>query len=106
VLPRAAAVLGAAPLETFRRVTLPMIWPSIAAGALFAFCTSFDELVITLFIASPQQRTLPRQIFSGVSEAVTPTVTAAAVVLGAVSIGMMVVIELLRRRAARLRGVA
>ena len=105
-LPRAAAMLGAAPLEAFRRVTLPMIWPGVAAGALFAFCASFDELVITLFIASPQQRTLPRQIFSGVSEAVTPTVTAAAVVLGIVSIGFMLATELLRRRAARQRGVS
>jgi putative spermidine/putrescine transport system permease protein len=105
-LPRAAAVLGAAPLAVFRRVTLPLIWPGIAAGALFAFCASFDEVVITLFVASPQQRTLPRQIFSGVSEAVTPTVTAAAVVLGVVSIGLMLATELLRRRAARLRGTA
>ena len=80
-LPRAAASLGASPLRTLRTVTLPIIAPGVASGAVFAFVTSFDELVIALFLASPQQRTLPRQIFSGVSENISPTITAAAVVL-------------------------
>jgi putative spermidine/putrescine transport system permease protein len=105
-LPRAAAVLGASPAATFRRVTLPLIWPGVASGALFAFAASFDELVITLFVASPTQRTLPRQIFSGISESISPTVTAAAVVLGAVSIGLMLVVEALRRRGERVRSGA
>ena len=57
------------------------------SGALFAFATSFDEIVVALFLASPQLRTLPRQIFSGVSETISPTITAAAVVLLLVRLG-------------------
>ena len=101
---RAAASLGARPLFGFRTVTLPIIAPGVISGALFAFVTSFDELVVAIFIASPQQRTLPRQIFSGVSENLSPTVTAAAVVLIAVCISLMLVVEALRRRSARLQG--
>jgi putative spermidine/putrescine transport system permease protein len=101
---RAAASLGAAPLEAFRRVTLPLILPGVVSGALFAFVTSFDELLVVLFVGGPEQRTLPRQIFSGVSESISPTVTAAAVVLIVVSLVLMGVVETLRRRAERLRG--
>jgi len=100
---RAAASLGAAPLQAFRRVTLPLILPGVISGALFAFVTSFDELLVVLFVAGPEQRTLPRQIFSGVSESISPTVTAAAVVLIAVSLALMATVELLRRRSDRLR---
>jgi putative spermidine/putrescine transport system permease protein len=101
---RAASSLGAAPLETFRRVTLPLILPGVVSGALFAFVTSFDELLVVLFIGSPEQRTLPRQIFSGVTESITPTVTSAAAVLVTVSLVLMGLVELLRRRTERLRG--
>ena len=101
---RAAASLGASPLFGFRTVTLPIIAPGVVSGALFAFVTSFDELVVTIFIASPRQRTLPRQIFSGVSENLSPTVTAAAVVLIVVCMSLMIAVELLRRRSARLQG--
>ncbi len=101
---RAAQSLGAHPFFAFRSVTLPIIAPGVIAGALFAFVTSFDEVVVALFIASPQQRTLPRQIFSGVSENLSPTVTAAAVVLIVVCMGLMLAVELLRRRSARLQG--
>lgn len=102
-LSRAAASLGAAPAVVFRRITLPLIAPGVVSGALFAFVTSFDELLVVLFIASPQQRTLPRQIYSGVTESISPTVTAAAVVLVVVTLGLMAVVELLRRRSQRLR---
>lgn len=102
-LPRAAASLGASPLRTFRTVTLPIIAPGVASGSVFAFVTSFDELVIALFITSPQQRTLPRQIFSGVSENISPTITAAAVVLLMVSVVLMLVMEWLRARSERMR---
>ncbi len=102
-LPRAAASLGASPLRTLRTVTLPIIAPGVASGAVFAFVTSFDELVIALFLTSPQQRTLPRQIFSGVSENISPTITAAAVVLLVVSVLLMLVMEWLRIRSQRLR---
>ena len=102
-LVRAAASLGAQPRHAFRTITLPLIFPGVISGALFAFVTSFDELVVALFLASPQQRTLPRQIFSGVSENVSPTIVAAAVVLAVVSMALMAVMEWLRRRGARLR---
>ena len=84
-------------------MTLPLILPGVVSGALFAFVTSFDELVVALFLASPQQRTLPRQIFSGVSENLTPTIVVAAVVLAVVSMALMAVMEWLRRRGERLR---
>jgi putative spermidine/putrescine transport system permease protein len=102
-LSRAAASLGAAPARAFRTVTLPIIAPGVVAGALFAFVCSFDEIVVALFLASPQQRTLPRQIFSGVSENISPTITAAAVVLLVVSVSLMATMELLRRRGERFR---
>ena len=102
-LPRAAASLGSSPARAFRTVTLPIIAPGVASGAVFAFVTSFDELVVALFLASPQQRTLPRQIFSGVSENISPTITAAAVILLLVSVVLMAVMEILRRRSERLR---
>jgi putative spermidine/putrescine transport system permease protein len=102
-LARAAASLGAAPLRAFRTVTLPIIAPGVISGALFAFVTSFDELVVAIFLSSPQLRTLPRQIFSGVSENISPTITAAAVVLLLVSVALMAAMEALRRRTERLR---
>ncbi|WP_270935153.1 ABC transporter permease [Falsiroseomonas oryzae] len=101
---RAAGGLGATPRQVFRRVTLPIILPGVVSGALFAFIHSFDELVVTIFVAAPEQRTLPRQLWSGVQESITPTVAAAAVVLMAASVVFMLVIEALRRRSARLRG--
>jgi len=101
-LARAAASLGAPPATVLRRVILPLIWPGLMSGALFAFATSFDELVIALFLASPELRTLPRQIFSGVSESISPTIAAAAVVLVFVSTSLMLAVELLRRRAERM----
>jgi putative spermidine/putrescine transport system permease protein len=102
-LTRAAASLGAPPWRAFRTVTLPIIAPGVISGALFAFVTSFDELVVAIFLSSPQLRTLPRQIFSGVSENISPTITAAAVVLLLVSLVLMAAMEALRRRSERLR---
>ena len=102
-LARAAASLGAPPGHAFRTVTLPLILPGVLSGAVFAFVTSFDELVVAIFLASPQQRTLPRQIFSGVVETISPTVVAAAVVLALVSMALMGLMEALRRRGERLR---
>lgn len=104
-LMRAAASLGAPPLTAFRRVMLPLILPGVAAGGLFAFATSFDEIVVSLFLAAPDQRTLPRQIFSGVREYVSPAIAAVAVLLLIVSTLLLLTTEALRRRSARLRGL-
>lgn len=102
-LMRAAASLGASPVTAFRKVMLPIILPGIVSGGLFAFATSFDEIVVTFFIAAPEQRTLPRQIFSGVREYVSPGIAAAATLLIIVSALLLTTVELLRRRSERLR---
>jgi len=104
-LSRAAASLGAPPLHVFRRVVLPLILPGVISGALFAFVVSFDEVVVVLFLASPEQRTLPKQMFSGIREMISPTITAAATLLILFSIALLTSVELLRRRSERLRGI-
>jgi len=103
---RAGSSLGASPTVVFRTITLPIISPGVVSGALFAFITSFDEIVVVIFLATPNQRTLPRQIFSGVAESISPTITVAAVILLLVSVGLMMVLETLRRRNAKMRGIA
>lgn len=103
-LARAAASLGAPPLLVFRKVILPLILPGMASGALFAFATSFDEVVIVLFMAGPEQRTLPREMFSGIRENISPTITAVAVILTLISVFLLSTLEWLRRRSERLQG--
>ncbi|GGY22366.1 ABC transporter permease [Paludibacterium paludis] len=103
-LTRAAASLGAPPLTRFFRVTLPLIAPGVISGALFAFATSFDEVVVTLFLAGPEQATLPRQMFSGIRENLSPTIAAAATLLIGFSVVLLLTLEWLRGRAERLRG--
>jgi putative spermidine/putrescine transport system permease protein len=105
-LSRAASGLGAPPLTVFTNVILPIILPGIISGALFAFVTSFDEVVVALFITSAEQRTLPKQMFSGIREQISPTITAAATVLILFSVTLLIGIELLRRRSERLRGAS
>ncbi|WP_017939826.1 ABC transporter permease [Zestomonas thermotolerans] len=102
-LVRAAASLGASPLTTFRRVTLPLIAPGVISGALFAFATSFDEVVVTLFLAGPEQATLPRQMFSGIRENLSPTIAAAATLLIGFSVVLLLTLEWLRGRSEKLR---
>ncbi|WP_372619744.1 ABC transporter permease [Falsiroseomonas sp.] len=95
---RAAASLGAPPWMAFSRVLLPRIWPGVAAGAVFAFATSLDEFVITLFLAGPGQFTLPRQMYANVREYMTPTILSAASLLFLASLALLLVTEALRRR--------
>jgi putative spermidine/putrescine transport system permease protein len=102
-LQRMAQSLGASPFTTFRRVVLPLILPGVVTGALFAFVTSFDEVVVALFLASAEQRTLPKQMFSGIREMISPTITAAATVQVLFSILLLVTVEILRRRSERMR---
>lgn len=94
---RAAASLGAPPAVAFRRVVAPAIWPGIAAGAVFAFATSLDEFVITLFLAGPGQFTLPRQMYASVRDFLSPTILAAATMLFLASLLFLAASELLRR---------
>jgi putative spermidine/putrescine transport system permease protein len=102
-LVRAAASLGASPLTAFRRVTLPLIAPGMISGALFAFATSFDEVVVALFLAGPEQVTLPRQMFAGIRENLSPTIAAAATLLIGFSILLLLTLEWLRGRSEKLR---
>jgi putative spermidine/putrescine transport system permease protein len=103
-LQRAAQGLGAPPFFAFRKVILPLILPGVVTGAIFAFVTSFDEVVVALFLASAEQRTLPKQMFSGIREMISPTITAAATVQVLLSVCLLIGAELLRRRTERLRG--
>jgi putative spermidine/putrescine transport system permease protein len=105
-LTRAAANMGANPVTTFFRVQMPLILPGVISGGLFAFITSFDEVVVVLFVGSAQQQTLPWQMFTGLREQISPTILAVATILVAISIGLLTTVELLRRRSERLRGLS
>lgn len=102
---RASASLGAPPTHTFFKIIMPLITPGMISGALFAFITSFDEVVVVLFLAGFEQRTIPRQMWAGIREQISPTILAVATVLIIISICMLTVLELLRRRSERLRGL-
>ena len=102
---RAAAMCGAGPARVFLKVVMPLILPGVIAGALFAFVTSFDEVVVVLFVASVEQQTIPRQMWAGIREEISPTILAVATLLIVFSVAVMTTIELLRRRSERLRGV-
>lgn len=104
-LNRAAASLGANPRTTFFKVTMPLILPGVISGALFAFVTSFDEVVAVLFIAGPDQQTIPRQMWNGIREQISPAILAVATLLVIFSIALLATVEVLRRRGERLRGL-
>ena len=95
----AAASLGANPIYSFFRVQLPLISPGVVSGALFAFATSLDEVVVVLFIGSVEQRTIPREMWSGIREEISPAILAAATFLILVAILLLLTVELLRRPA-------
>lgn len=105
-LTRAAANMGADPVTTFFRVQMPLILPGVISGALFAFITSFDEVVVVLFVGSASQKTLPWQMFTGLREQISPTILAVATILVGISIVLLTTLELLRRRSERLRGMS
>ncbi len=105
-LTRAAANMGANPVTTFFRVQMPLILPGVISGGLFAFITSFDEVVVVLFVGSAGQKTLPWQMFTGLREQISPTILAVATILVVISIALLTVVELLRRRSERLRGMS
>ncbi len=104
-LVRAALNLGAAPVKVFFDVIMPLIRPGVISGALFAFITSFDEVVVILFMAGPQQRTIPRQMFSGLREQINPTILAVATLLIVLSVILLLTLEWLRRRSQHMRGI-
>ena len=105
-LTRAAANMGADPVKTFFKIQMPLILPGVISGGLFAFITSFDEVVVVMFVGSTNQKTLPWQMFTGLREQISPTILAVATILVAISIALLVTLELLRRRSERLRGLS
>lgn len=102
---RASASLGANQTTTFFKVIMPLITPGVISGALFAFITSFDEIVIVLFVAGVEQRTIPREMWSGIRESISPTILAVATLLVMISVMLLTTLELLRRRNERIRGI-
>ncbi|WP_026971352.1 ABC transporter permease [Aliagarivorans marinus] len=102
-LVHASLGLGAKPGYTFFKVIMPLIRPGVISGALFAFVTSFDEVVVVLFLAGPEQRTIPRQMFSGLREQINPTILAVATLLVIVSALLLLTLEYLRARSERIR---
>jgi len=104
-LTRAAASLGSSPAHSFFHITVPLILPGVISGALFAFITSFDEVVVVLFVGSYNQRTIPWQMFSGIREQISPTIMAVATILITLSVMLLIFLELMRRRNERLRGM-
>jgi putative spermidine/putrescine transport system permease protein len=105
-LTRAAASLGADPTTTFFKITMPLILPGVISGALFAFVTSFDEVVVVLFVAAHDQQTIPRQMWNGIREQISPAILSVATILVVISIALLTTVELLRRRSEKLRGVS
>ncbi|MFP6725523.1 MAG: ABC transporter permease subunit, partial [Alphaproteobacteria bacterium] len=102
-LVRAAESLGASPLGAFFQVTLPLIMPGVLAGAIFAFVTSLDEIVVALFLSGPAQSTLPRQLFTGLRDQLDPSIVAIASMLIAVSVTILIIVEFLHWRNDRLQ---
>ena len=100
-LSRAAASMGAGPLTAFRRVQLPLIAPGVVSGGIFAFAASFDEVVVVLFMGGIEQRTIPRQMWSGIREEISPAILAVAVFLIVFAVLFLLTVEWLRRRNAR-----
>ena len=103
---RAGQMLGAPAHTVFLKVIMPLILPGVISGALFAFITSFDEVVAVIFLANYDQRTIPRQMWSGIREQISPTILAVATILIIISIMLLTMVELLRRRSERLRGMS
>ena len=105
-LTQAAANMGAGPVRTFFKIQMPLILPGVISGGLFAFITSFDEVVVVLFVGSAGQKTLPWQMFIGMREQISPTILAVATLMVAISIVLLTTLEVLRRRSERLRGLS
>jgi spermidine/putrescine transport system permease protein len=85
----AAATLGATPWQTFRRVTAPILAPGVIGGALFAFAVSFDQFVISYFLAPPGTTTLPVEIYGAIRKGFTPEINAISTIIILVSMGAL-----------------
>ena len=92
-LESAAAGLGASPVATFRLITIPLVAPGVATGMVFAFITSFDETVISLFLSSPRFKTLPVRMYESVTVEVDPTIAAASTIILCVTLALVLFIQ-------------
>ena len=99
----AAAICGARRRTVFRTITLPLVAPGVMSGALFAFATSFDEVVLSLFIQSPYLQTLPVRMYSSVTRDTDPTIAAAATLILALTTGLTVIASIYAIRRNRVR---
>jgi len=102
---RASQSLGADTMRTFFKVIMPLILPGVISGALFAFITSFDEVVVVMFVGSVEQITIPKQMWAGIRQETSPVILCMATCLVALSIALLTTVEMLRRRSERLRGI-
>jgi len=105
-LEQAAMNLGATPWRTFWQVTFPIIRPGVLAGALFAFISSFDELVVALFVSGTSAVTLPRKMWESIRFEIDPTIAAVSTLLVVLTAALFLSAELLRQRSERLRSGA
>ena len=103
---KASQSLGARPVRTFFKVIMPLILPGIISGALFAFITSFDEVVIVMFMASLDELTIPKQMWAGIRQEISPVILCMATCLVILSIFLLTTVELLRRRSEKMRGIS
>jgi putative spermidine/putrescine transport system permease protein len=103
---KASQSLGARPTRTFFKIVMPLILPGVISGALFAFITSFDEVVVVMFMASLDQLTIPKQMWAGIRQEISPIILCMATCLVVLSITLLTTVELLRRRSEKLRGVS
>jgi putative spermidine/putrescine transport system permease protein len=97
----AAASLGAPPLSRFRKITLPLILPGVLTAALFAFVTSFDEVVVAVFISTVDVRTLPVQMFNSVTRETDPTMAAASAMILVLTTLLMTIVGFIVVRRTR-----
>ena len=103
---KASQSLGARPMRTFFKVIMPLILPGVISGALFAFITSFDEVVIVMFMASLDELTIPKQMWAGIRQEISPVILCMATCLVVLSIFLLTTVELLRRRSEKMRGIS
>ncbi|MFC9359212.1 ABC transporter permease [Rhodococcus sp. NPDC057014] len=94
----ASASLGAGPITTFRRIVLPSLAPGIASGFVFAFVTSFDEVVVALFLQTPDLRTLPVKMYNSITLQIDPTIAAASSLIVVITTGVLLLAQFLPRR--------
>src|SRR6185295_11341521 len=95
----AAANLGANPRRSFMHITLPIILPGVVEGAIFAFITSWDEVVTAIFLTTARFRTLPVEMWEQVRQVVDPTVAAVSTTLLVVTTGLLLLLVFVRRQA-------